>query len=210
MLEALVEPFINPKISISQRITSLVKFCHIACALFLKHESGFMPHHLYSDLQCMVRAAIFRAAHTKSLDPSLKVFLCLLGDDVLEIVFGRSRMIGSHSPNCDVDELHARFGSALRLDGIFQDRPGWERRPSRLKMTHSRDADHLSPRPWKGELRAATCDLVAYWEEGVSQAEAILKKFGYSINFKEHRNRPGSFFLITESILSLPCTRASF
>ncbi|KIJ93964.1 hypothetical protein K443DRAFT_134901 [Laccaria amethystina LaAM-08-1] len=75
MLEALVEPFINPKISISQRITSLVKFCHIACALFLKHESGFMPHHLYSDLQCMVRAAIFRAAHTKSLDPSLKLFL---------------------------------------------------------------------------------------------------------------------------------------
>jgi len=185
MLEALVEPFINPELSISQQITSLVKFCHIACALFLKHESGFMPHHLYSDLQCMVRTAIFRVAHTKNLDPNLKVFLCLLGDDVLEVVFGRSRMIGGHSPNCDVDELRTRFGSALRLDGIFQDYPDWEHRPSRLKMTRSRDADHLSPRHWKGELCAATCDLVACWEDGVSQAEVILKKFGYSISFKE-------------------------
>lgn len=75
-------------------IIGLVKLAHVACALFLKHESDFMPRHLYSDLQCMVRTAIFRVAHTKILDCERNVFICLLGDDVLEIIFGRVRMIG--------------------------------------------------------------------------------------------------------------------
>lgn len=43
-------------------------------------------------------------------------------------------MIGGHSPNVDVAELCNRFGSALRLDLIFEKYPSWERRPSRLKM----------------------------------------------------------------------------
>ena len=186
MLEALVEPFINPDLSISEQITSLVKFAHILCALFLKHESAFMPHHLYSDLQCMVRTAIFRVAHTKILDPTRKVFICLLGDDVLEILFGRVRMLGGHSPNVDVDEFRNRCASALRLDRIFQEYPFWERRPDRLKLKRSRDADHLSPRNWRGELRAETCDLLNCWKNGVAQAEAILKKAGHNISFEDH------------------------
>ncbi|KAF9471491.1 hypothetical protein BDN70DRAFT_938909 [Pholiota conissans] len=114
MLDALLEPFINPESSISQQITSLIKFSHIACALFLKHETDFMPLHLYSDLQCMVRTAIYRLAHSLILDPERKVLLCLLGDDVLEVLFGRTKMIGGHSPNVDVDELRQRFGSSPR------------------------------------------------------------------------------------------------
>jgi hypothetical protein len=186
MLEALVEPFINHEWSLSEQITSLVKFSHIACALFLKHESAFMPQHLYSDLQCMVRTAIFRVAHTKILNPELKVFLCLLGDDVLEVLFGRVRMIGSHSPNVDIEELCNRIGSALRLDDIFQEYPKWERRPHRLKLKRSRDADHLSPRNWKGELRASSCNLLSCWANGVSQAQAVLARFGYVIDFGKH------------------------
>lgn len=106
MLDALVEPFINPNLSISEQITSLVKFAHLACTLFLKHKNNFMPQYLYSDLQCMVQTAIFHVAHTKLLDPEHKVFICLLGDDVLEVLFGQVRMIGGHSLNAEVDELH--------------------------------------------------------------------------------------------------------
>lgn len=187
LLEALVEPFINPELSISQQITSLVKFAHILCALFLKHETAFMPHHLYSDLQCMVRTAIFRVGHTMLLDPQLKIFLCLLGDDVLEVLFGRVRMIGGHSPNVDVDEFRNRCASAIRLDGIFETYPSWERRPNRLQLKRSRDADHLTPRHWKGELRAVTCDLLTCWKIGVAQAETVLKKAGFdSIDFETH------------------------
>ncbi|KAJ7120362.1 hypothetical protein C8R44DRAFT_877798 [Mycena epipterygia] len=94
MFDALVEPFINPTFSLSEQITSLIKFAHIACALFVKHEGDFMSNQLYGDLQCMVKNVIFKIAHSKVLNPSLRVYLCLLGDDVLETLFGRSRMIG--------------------------------------------------------------------------------------------------------------------
>jgi len=94
-------------------------------------------------------------------------------------------MIGAHSPNVDVDEFRIRCGSALRLDAIFQQYPHWERKPARLKLKRNRDADHLSPRQWRGELRAVTCDLDACWKGGVLQAEEILTEYGYIINFGE-------------------------
>jgi hypothetical protein len=81
---ALVEPFIEPNFSLSDQMISLVKFAHLVCALFVKHDGDFNSHQLYGDLQCMVKNAIFKIAHTKALNPMLKVFLCLLGDDVLE------------------------------------------------------------------------------------------------------------------------------
>lgn len=185
MLDALVEPFINPNLSISEQITSLVKFAHLACTLFLKHKNNFMPQYLYSDLQCMVQTAIFHVAHTKLLDPEHKVFICLLGDDVLEVLFGWVRMIGGHSLNVEVDELHNWIGAALQLDEIFQEYPTWERHPHHLKLKHSCNVDHLSPWNWQGELCAITCDLLTCWEEGVCQAAFILTRFGYNMNFKE-------------------------
>ncbi|TFK19165.1 hypothetical protein FA15DRAFT_602043 [Coprinopsis marcescibilis] len=62
MFKALVEPFIDPTFTISQQITSLMKFAHILCTFFMKHESAFMPSHLYSNLQCMVCTAVFQVA----------------------------------------------------------------------------------------------------------------------------------------------------
>ncbi|KAK7036855.1 hypothetical protein R3P38DRAFT_2488796, partial [Favolaschia claudopus] len=129
MFDALLDPFINPNLSLSQEIIQLVKFAHLSCALYLKHGSAFMPPQLYGDLQCLVKSAIFKIAHSKVLNPSLKVFLCLLGDDVLDILFGRSRMIGGHAPNMAIDELRRRFGSALRIDEIFKRRPELGLRP---------------------------------------------------------------------------------
>ncbi|TFK16713.1 hypothetical protein FA15DRAFT_606525, partial [Coprinopsis marcescibilis] len=72
MFEALLEPFINPDTNLSQQIGYLAKFAHILCALFVQHQSAFMPAHLYSDLQCMVWTAVFRVARTKMSDPSQK------------------------------------------------------------------------------------------------------------------------------------------
>ncbi|KAJ7121698.1 hypothetical protein C8R44DRAFT_877079 [Mycena epipterygia] len=70
MFEALLEPFINPMLSLSEQITSLIKFAHLVCALFLQHETDFLPNQLYGDLQCMVKNAIFKIAHSKNLDPT--------------------------------------------------------------------------------------------------------------------------------------------
>jgi hypothetical protein len=46
MLHALVEPFVNPSMSISQQIGSLVQFTFLACALYIQHK-----HHFKSPLQ---------------------------------------------------------------------------------------------------------------------------------------------------------------
>ncbi|KAJ7884423.1 hypothetical protein B0H13DRAFT_1542652, partial [Mycena leptocephala] len=78
MFDALVEPFINPTLSLSEQLIQLVKFAHLICAMFIKHESAFISNQLYGDLQCMIKNAIFQIAHSKVLNPYLKVFLCLL------------------------------------------------------------------------------------------------------------------------------------
>ncbi|KAJ7800850.1 hypothetical protein B0H13DRAFT_2390241 [Mycena leptocephala] len=183
MFDALVDPFINPTLSLSEQMVQLVKFAHMACALFVKHNGDFFSHQLYGDLQCMVKNMIFKIAHTKVLNPLLKVFLCLLGDDVLETLFGRSRMIGGHSPNHAIDELRQRFCSVLRMDKIFLKYPYLERRARRLQLVRSRDVDHLSPRQWEGDITAASCNIRACYTAGVDLAKSILAKYGCDMDF---------------------------
>ncbi|KAJ7362407.1 hypothetical protein DFH08DRAFT_656693, partial [Mycena albidolilacea] len=134
MFDALLEPFINPALSLSDQIVSRLKFAHLACALFVKHDGDFLSHQLYGDLQSMAKNAIFKVAHSKVSNPLLKVSLCLFGDDVLEILFGRSRMIDRQSPNMAIDELHQRFGSALQIGYIFRNHPELERCAQGLKL----------------------------------------------------------------------------
>ncbi|KAK7015617.1 hypothetical protein R3P38DRAFT_2786566 [Favolaschia claudopus] len=134
---------------------------------------------------------IFKIAHSKVLNPMLKVFLCLLGDDVLEILFGRSRMIGGHSPNHDVDELRQRICSALRVDKIFEKYPHLERRARRLRLVRNRDVDHLSPREWEGDLTAGSCDIHACYHAGVAQARAVLAKYGCDTDFTARFSQEG-------------------
>ncbi|TCD63415.1 hypothetical protein EIP91_005414 [Steccherinum ochraceum] len=188
MLEALIIPFTNPTLSLSDQVVYLTKFAFLSCAFYMKHEGSFMPHHLYSDLQSMFKTFIARIAHTMNLDPERKVFLCLLGDDVLEVLFGRTRMIGGHSPNMDVSTFQTRCGTAHCLDGIFYKHPEWEQKPDRLKLIRARDMDHLSPRHWTGELRARCCDLKRQYEEGVRQAMDVLSthKCSVQVDFFKH------------------------
>ncbi|KAK6972026.1 hypothetical protein R3P38DRAFT_3240892 [Favolaschia claudopus] len=180
MFDALLDPFINPNLSLSQEIIQLVKFAHLSCALYLKHGSAFMPPQLYGDLQCLVKSAIFKIAHSKVLNPSLKVFLCLLGDDVLEILFGRTRMTGGHASNMAIDEFRRRVGSALRIDEIFR-----RRQDAGHTWKNSRNGFH-----WDA-VEMLTIYLPACYDEGVNQAVEFLKRYGYEIDFNELFSKPG-------------------
>lgn len=190
-LEALVEPFINPTLSLSQQITHLVKFAHIACALFIKHGTSFLSNQLYGDLQCLVKNAIFQVARTQMLNPILRVFLCLLGDDVLETLFGRIRMIGAHSPNVDIVEFENRTRRALNMGDIYSRWRVWERKPERLKLLRQRDSDHMNPENWTKDNVAGDCDLLKSCELGIQQALESLKHAGISIDFNERFSRKG-------------------
>ncbi|THV04633.1 hypothetical protein K435DRAFT_648944, partial [Dendrothele bispora CBS 962.96] len=170
MLHSLLEPFINSELSLSQQLEHLSKFGHISCALFLKNGTDFMSNQLYGDLQCMIKNAYFTVAKAKLLSPEYKMFICLLGDDVLEALFGRARMIGGHCPNCTIGELGRRFGSVLNCASILHRHPEWERKPDRLKMFRSQDFDHLRPRNWKGDVRVGPINLQACWDSGIINA----------------------------------------
>ncbi|KAJ7140069.1 hypothetical protein C8R43DRAFT_858013, partial [Mycena crocata] len=177
-LDALLQPFINTELSLSEQVESLIKASHLLCALYVQNGTSFMSNQLYADLQAMIKNAILMVPKTCIINGQLKVFICLLGDDVLEALFGRSRMIGGHSPNCSVGELRDRFGSAMNLDYIYEHHPELERQPRRLNMFRMRHVDHLRPSHFTRELRADSVDLEARWVAAVKATEAILAKYG--------------------------------
>ncbi|KAJ7929882.1 hypothetical protein B0H13DRAFT_2537836 [Mycena leptocephala] len=168
-LNAWLQPYINTDLFLSEKIESL----------------------LFAHVQASVKNAVLMVAKTRVINGELKVFICLLGDDVLEALFGRSRMIGGHSPNCSVAELRDRFMSAMNLDWIYEQYPEFERQPRRLNMSRMRHVDHLRPRHFQRELRAGGCDLPVIWKSAVRKAEAILAKYGvrmgvsFAIRFKQ-------------------------
>ncbi|KAJ6622186.1 hypothetical protein B0H10DRAFT_1944790 [Mycena sp. CBHHK59/15] len=112
LFDAMLQPFTNTELSLSEQIESLIKFSHLL---------GY---------SAMVKNTVLLVPKTRILNGSLKVFICLLGDDVLEALFGRSRMIGCHSPNCNLIELRDRFTSAMTLDPIFEEHSELERKPA--------------------------------------------------------------------------------
>ncbi|KAJ7822223.1 hypothetical protein B0H13DRAFT_1659783 [Mycena leptocephala] len=178
VLNAWLQPYINTDLSLSEQIESLVLCSHLLCALYSQNGGSFMSNQLYADIQASVKNAVMMVPKTRLINGELKVFICLLGDDVLEALFGRSRMIGGHSPNCSVAELRDRFMSAMNLDWIYEQYPEFERQPRRLNMSRMRHVDHLRPRHFKRELRANSCDLPTVWKAAVRKAEGILAKYG--------------------------------
>ncbi|TRM59533.1 hypothetical protein BD626DRAFT_633076 [Schizophyllum amplum] len=186
-LHSLLEPFINPDMDLPEQVTHLVKASHLFCALYSHHGgTAFMPNQLYADIQCMIKNAVFCVAKSQVLDPELDVYICLLGDDQLEKLFGRVRMLGGHSPNVDVSEMVTRCRGALNLADIFSRQPQYEREPERLRMHRSRDYDHLSPRDWNRRGTNVTgkyCNLELCWRKGVILATGVLRRLGVVVNF---------------------------
>lgn len=105
VFNAWLQPFINTDLSLSEQIESLILCSHLLCALYLQNSTSFMSNQLYADIQASIKNAVLMVPKTRLINGELKVFICLLGDDVLEALFGRSRMIGGHSPNCSIGEL---------------------------------------------------------------------------------------------------------
>ncbi|KAJ6586611.1 hypothetical protein B0H10DRAFT_2335394 [Mycena sp. CBHHK59/15] len=177
-LNAWLQPYINTDLSLSEQIESLILCSHLCACLYLQNGGSFVSNQLYTHIQATVKNAVLMVAKTRVINGKLKVFICLLGNDVLEALFGCSRMIGGHSPNCSVSQLRDRFVSAMNLDWIYDQYPEFEQQPRHLNMRRMRDVDHLRPVHFKWELCAESCDLPKVWKSAVWKAEAILIKYG--------------------------------
>lgn len=180
----LVEPFLLLELDLFDQVKRLVKFAHLAFALYCKNGQSFMTPQLYGDLQAMIKNAVFVVALTKNLDPLKKVLTALFGDDVLEVFFGRARMKGQHDPNCDVLQLKYRFESGLRTGSIFTSYPKLERRPRRLMTCRLGSTDHRAPRYFTGDLTAGSCDLFRAFVEAESEVLNDLNLAGFEIDGK--------------------------
>jgi hypothetical protein len=62
-------PFINPDLSLSERVTMLSTYAHLAFVLFQEYRLGFMSNQLYGDTQSTVKNIMFTVAKQHQRDP---------------------------------------------------------------------------------------------------------------------------------------------
>ncbi|KAL0575072.1 hypothetical protein V5O48_006891 [Marasmius crinis-equi] len=204
IIHELLQPFVSPALSLTEQVQHLLTLALILFAIFDEHGTAFMSNQLFGDLQAMVKNTVFYVARAQLLNPDHEVFFTLLGDDVLETLFGLVRMLGGHSPNCDGKELAERLSRAMNIKDIYERNPELEKKAVRLSMTRSRDADHLRPRNWKGNVTASSCNLAACYDFAIKHATEILAKYGIKKDFE------GLFGCEGVDLMRPPCTKGSY
>ncbi|KAK7015803.1 hypothetical protein R3P38DRAFT_2786723 [Favolaschia claudopus] len=150
---ALLQPFINVELSLSEQIQSLITASHFFCALYVQNGTSFMSNQLYADMQSMFKNAILMVPKTRIINGELK---------------------NDWRP---LSQLQYR-----RAARPFWRHPELTRHPPRLNMTCKRHVDHLRPSHFKRELRAKSCDLESCWAAAGMAAERILTMYGVRMN----------------------------
>ncbi|KAG2128422.1 hypothetical protein BD769DRAFT_1667537 [Suillus cothurnatus] len=70
--------------------------------------------------QTMTKNSMFCIAKQQDLDSHAPFFLGNVGDDPLEILFGRTRMIGGHNSASSYAQALDRLGTAKDIDSVFR------------------------------------------------------------------------------------------
>ncbi|VDC01702.1 unnamed protein product [Peniophora sp. CBMAI 1063] len=179
MYGSYLDAFVTPAWSLSQQLEVLSKCAHMAFALYRIGGSSFMPTQLYYDIQSSIKNIFFCVAKQKELDPAQPFYIMLTGDDRLELLFGRVRMQGGHTPNFSFKQLVDRLRAAVDLDAIFARHPHLDQGHRRRDIRRSEDRDHLNPESWDREqLIVDDVHLATVWRLGRETAEAALAAVG--------------------------------
>ncbi|KAG1738230.1 hypothetical protein EDB19DRAFT_1983776 [Suillus lakei] len=105
----------------------------------------FLTEQLYYDTQTCIKNIIFNIAKQQLLDPDAPFFLGDCGDDRLELMFGRSRMIGGHNSGCSYSQALDCLGAAKDIDGMFNRHPELDPGHRRLSLgKRVEDVDHIN------------------------------------------------------------------
>ncbi|KAG1721835.1 hypothetical protein EDB19DRAFT_1898261 [Suillus lakei] len=138
VIKSILIPFINPKLSLTEQ--------------------------LYYDTQTCIKNVIFNIAKQQLLDPYAPFFLSDCGDDRLELMFGRSRMIGGHNSGYSYSQALDRLGAAKDIDGMFNRHPELDPGHRHLSLgKRVEDVDHINRVMWKGDIISGHCDLPSAW-----------------------------------------------
>ncbi|KAG1784491.1 uncharacterized protein HD556DRAFT_1451724 [Suillus plorans] len=175
LIESILVPFINTKLSLTEQVQSLSCYAHLAFSIFRVHRHLFMPFQLYYDTQTSVKGVVFNIAKQQLLDLRASFFLGDCGDDRLELMFGRSRMIGGHNSGCSYAQALDRLGAAKDINTVFKRHPELDPGHQRLSLgKRIEDVDHINRLMWKGDIISGHCDLPSVWRQGREMAVAIL------------------------------------
>ncbi|KAG2120169.1 hypothetical protein BD769DRAFT_1671813 [Suillus cothurnatus] len=153
LIESILIPFINTKLSLTEQVQSLSCYAHLAFSIFRVHHHLFMPFQLYYDTQTSVKSAMFSITKQQLLDLRMSFFL---GD-------------------CRDDQLELMFGAAKDIDIVFKRHPELDPGHQRLSLgKRIEDVDHINRLMWKGDITSNCCDLPSVWQQGYEMAVAIL------------------------------------
>jgi hypothetical protein len=120
LFESILLPFIEVSLTLSEQFQYLSRYAHLAFSFFHAHRHSFMSYQLYYDTQTLVKNAAFCLVKQQTLDPYAQFFLGDVGDDPLEILFGRTHMIGAHNSACSYAQALDCLGAAKDIDGVFK------------------------------------------------------------------------------------------
>jgi hypothetical protein len=174
LFESILLPFIEVSLTLSEQFQYLSRYTHLAFSFFCAHRRSFTSYQLYYDTQTLVKNAAFCLVKQQTLDPYAQFFLGDIGDDPLEILFGRTRMIRAHNSVCSYAQALDRLGAAKDIDGVFKQHPDLDPGHRRLKLTHHEGVDHINRDIWKGDIISGRCDLPLAWSRGRDDALSIL------------------------------------
>ncbi|KAK6987917.1 hypothetical protein R3P38DRAFT_3445739 [Favolaschia claudopus] len=179
ILKSILAPFVSPDMSLTEQMTHLSTYAHLTYTLFRLNRLTFMSNQLYGDSQSMVKNAFFCLAKQQKLDPRLPFYLFQVGDDPLERLFGKLRMLGAHNSAMSYAQAIERLGHACDLQAVFLRQPDMDQGQRRISMTRSEGVDHLNIVSWTGHAIAGDCHIPSVWEEGRKVAKQILAKLRF-------------------------------
>lgn len=185
LCDSLLEAYINPKCSLSEQVTSLSKFAHLSFAFFRAFRTQYMSNQLYGDSQCMVKNAMFCIAKQQVYFPTQPFHLFELGDDRLEKLFGRIRMLGAHDSGMRYNQGVDRLGHAVDIDAVLARNPDLDSGQRRLKVENRTALDHLNNASWDGDAAPTGLTLPSSWDLGRHYAKQVVLASSMSPEYAE-------------------------
>ncbi|KAJ7679989.1 hypothetical protein B0H14DRAFT_3908259 [Mycena olivaceomarginata] len=143
-------PFITPNLSLSNQVTMLSTYAHLAFVLFREYRLSFMSNQLYGDTQSTVK-------NIRVSSPSLE-------------------MAGGHNSAMNYKQGVERSGWACDIAGLYGRWRALHRESRRRRVTRTEHKDHLNAASWNGDLKTANCDLIDCWAMGEIEAIRIFRE----------------------------------
>ncbi|KAK4703495.1 hypothetical protein P7C70_g2722, partial [Phenoliferia sp. Uapishka_3] len=173
IFELILTPYIDPTLSLSQQVESLLTAAFLLFALRHTGANHSVNWELYHDFQSTIKNIIFCLAKAKLCSADYEFFISQFGSNSLEALFGIIRTLSNDS-TVTAASLPRKAGRALMITRIQEDYPDWTLEDRRLDFSTPRALDEARPRDETGSRRVGDVDLDEIWASALKSAQAIL------------------------------------